>query len=64
MSQNLSLVVAIWDEDSKSRDDYMAGLRAEFPPTQLANNGDWKIAKLQHQETDGHVGAKDGAFCM
>ena len=25
LSKNLSLVVAIWDEDSKSRDDYMAG---------------------------------------
>merc|ERR1711936_119032 len=27
-----TLVVAIWDQDTTSRDDYMAGLRTVFPP--------------------------------
>ena len=52
---NLSLVVAIWDEDSKSRDDYMAGIRAVLPRSPISNIGQWNIVKLQHQEADGHV---------
>ena len=29
VQRNLSLVIAIWDEDSNSRDDYMAGVRRD-----------------------------------
>ena len=30
VTAKLSLVVAVWDQDSKSRDDYMAGVRMKF----------------------------------
>ena len=55
VQRSLSLVVAIWDSDSNSRDDYMAGFRAQFPPTQLPATSKWELIQLKHQEPDGHV---------
>merc|ERR1712241_1245906 len=51
-----SLVVAIWDQDSHSRDDYMAGFRCVFPP-QLPARADWRTVSLKHQDRDGHPAA-------
>jgi len=50
------LVVAIWDKDSHSRDDYMAGFRCVFPP-RLPARADWRTVSLKHQERDGHPAA-------
>ena len=51
-----SLVVAIWDKDSRTRDDYMAGVRIPMEEVQFfdARKGEVKL-ELQHQMPDGHV---------
>merc|ERR1719325_268396 len=54
VQRGLSLVVAIWDEDSRSRDDYMAGFRATFPPNPIPSQSLEQIVQLKHQEPDGH----------
>jgi len=54
VAKNLSLVVAIWDQDSKSRDDYMAGFRSILPPSPPPSSSEWQLVPLQHQEPDGH----------
>jgi len=48
-----SLVISIWDEDSSSRDDYMAGITIPL------KNLD-KFAKLKHVEVKLHVQEMDG----
>merc|ERR1712241_1441096 len=50
------LVVAIWDKDSHSRDDYVAGFRSVFP-ARLPARADWRTVSLKHQERDGHPAA-------
>ena len=51
-----SLVIAIWDKDSKSRDDFMAGVRIPMEEVFFfdALKGDVTL-ELQHQLADGHV---------
>jgi len=49
-----SLVISIWDEDSSSRDDYMAGLRLSLKQAQYFQNRSLVWLDLQHQEVDGH----------
>jgi len=49
-----SLVIAIWDEDSKSRDDYMAGFRLNLQQVQYFQRRDLVCLNLQHQDQDGH----------
>jgi len=60
---NKSLVVAIWDEDSTSRDDYLAGFRLSLKHVQYFQNTDKPVQiNLQHQHDDGHpaeLNAKD-----
>merc|ERR1719347_2359867 len=48
-----SLVVSIWDEDSSSRDDYMAGLRLSLKDVQYFKLRSIEV-KLLHQAMDGH----------
>ena len=50
-----SLVIAIWDEDSKSRDDYMAGIRISLKTVLNWTKYDIVELELRHQEKDGHV---------
>lgn len=52
---NKSLVIAIWDQDSKSRDDYMAGVRINLRTVLNWTKYDIVELELQHQEMDGHV---------
>jgi len=54
VTKSLDLVVAIWDQDSKSRDDYMAGFRAMLPAFPPPSSAEWKLVPLQHQDPDGH----------
>jgi len=49
-----SLVVAIWDEDSSSRDDYMAGLRLSLRDVQYFKHRTVVEVELLHQALDGH----------
>jgi len=49
-----SLVVSLWDEDSKSRDDYMAGFRLSLQQVQYFQRRNLVWLDLQHQEMDGH----------
>lgn len=51
-----SLVVAIWDDDSTSRDDYLAGVRIPMEEVLYfdANKG-LVTLDLQAQLADGHV---------
>jgi len=49
-----SLVVSLWDEDSKSRDDYMAGFRLSLQQVQYFQRRNLVSLDLQHQEMDGH----------
>ena len=51
-----SLVIAIWDKDSKSKDDYMAGVRIPMEEVFFfdAHKGVVKL-ELRHQMADGHV---------
>ena len=51
-----SLVIAIWDKDSTSRDDYMAGVRIPMEEVFFfdAHKGVVKL-ELRHQMADGHV---------
>jgi len=51
-----SLVVAVWDQDTTSRDDYMAGCRVQLPPDgpPLTGSTGWRTISLKHQDRDGH----------
>jgi len=51
---NKSLVVAIWDNDSKSRDDYLAGFRLSLKYVQYFQSTGLVQINLQNQHTDGH----------
>ena len=51
----LSLVVAIWDSDSTSRDDYIAGVRISLKEVQYFQKKDLVWISLQAQLLDGHV---------
>ena len=51
-----SLVVAIWDDDSTSRDDYMAGVRLSMQEVQFFDASLGLVTlELQPQLADGHV---------
>jgi len=50
---SMSLVVAIWDFDSNSRDDYMAGLRLSLKDVQFFKHKSKEVTLL-HQALDGH----------
>jgi len=52
--RRLSLVVAIWDQDTDTRDDYMAGIRVDLQDFPFEPFYDWKQVQLKHQATDGH----------
>eukprot|EP00090_Calanus_glacialis_P014312 TRINITY_DN23083_c0_g1_i2.p1 TRINITY_DN23083_c0_g1~~TRINITY_DN23083_c0_g1_i2.p1 ORF type:complete len:337 (-),score=63.35 TRINITY_DN23083_c0_g1_i2:83-1093(-) len=54
IQRNLSLVVAIWDQDTDSRDDYMAGIRVGLGDFPFGPSYDWKRVQLMHQASDGH----------
>jgi len=54
-----SLVVAIWDRDSKSRDDYMAGVRLSLQDIQYFTMFSSVQLSLMHQDMDGHPAAYD-----
>jgi len=49
-----SLVVSIWDEDSSSRDDYMAGFTLSLKDVQYFQHRSLVWLDLQHQGKDGH----------
>eukprot|EP00091_Calanus_sinicus_P025320 TRINITY_DN9601_c0_g1_i1.p1 TRINITY_DN9601_c0_g1~~TRINITY_DN9601_c0_g1_i1.p1 ORF type:complete len:239 (-),score=56.25 TRINITY_DN9601_c0_g1_i1:583-1299(-) len=49
-----SLIVSLWDEDSKSRDDYMAGVRLSLEHVQFFQHRGLVWLDLQHQGFDGH----------
>lgn len=50
-------MIAIWDEDSKSRDDYMAGIRISLKEVMFFDDMISDVTvELQHQMEDGHVG--------
>ena len=51
----LSLVVAIWDSDSTSRDDYIAGVRLSMKEVQYFQKKELVWISLQAQLLDGHV---------
>jgi len=50
---NKSLVVAIWDQDSNSKDDYMAGFRVSMKEFQFFQHRNITL-NLMHQDSDGH----------
>lgn len=52
----LSLVVAIWDSDSTSRDDYIAGVRLSMKEVQYFQKKELVWISLQAQLLDGHPG--------
>ena len=54
----LSLVVAIWDSDSTSRDDYIAGVRISLKEVQYFQKKDLVWISLQAQLLDGHVSVR------
>ena len=49
------LVISIWDEDSTSRDDFMAGVRINLNTLQFWEKTGLVKLELQHQDLDGHV---------
>jgi len=49
-----SLVIAIWDKDSTSRDDYMAGIRLSLQDVEYFTKWNYVTLELMHQEMDGH----------
>ena len=51
----MSLVVAIWDSDSTSRDDYIAGVRISLKEVQYFQRKELREIELQAQLLDGHV---------
>ena len=51
----MSLVVAIWDSDSTSRDDYIAGVRISMKEVQYFQKKELVWISLQAQLLDGHV---------
>ena len=51
----LSLVVAIWDSDSTSRDDYIAGVRISLKEVQYFQKKELVWISLQAQLLDGRV---------
>ena len=51
----MSLVVAIWDSDSTSRDDYIAGVRISMKEVQYFQKKEQVWISLQAQLLDGHV---------
>ena len=51
----MSLVVAIWDSDSTSRDDYIAGVRISLKEVQYFQKKELLWIDLQAQLLDGHV---------
>ena len=53
----LSLVVAIWDSDSTSRDDYIAGVRISLKEAQYFQKKEllWIELQAQSERLDGHV---------
>jgi len=56
-----SLVIAIWDEDSKSRDDYMAGIRISLQEVMFFDEMISDVTlELQHQLDDGHPAEPEG----
>ena len=54
----LSLVVAIWDSDSTSRDDYIAGVRISLKEVQYFQKKELIWISLQAQLLDGHVSVR------
>merc|ERR1712110_285150 len=57
-----SLVIAIWDKDSKTRDDYMAGVRIPMEEVSFFDSLKGVVTlELQHQLADGHPGEIDRA---
>jgi len=52
-----SLVIAMWDKDSSSRDDYMAGLRISLEDIQYFRKRETVRLELMHQAQDGHPAA-------
>ena len=54
----MSLVVAIWDSDSTSRDDYIAGVRISLKEVQYFQKKDLVWISLQAQLLDGHVSVR------
>ena len=54
----LSLVVAIWDSDSTSRDDYIAGVRISLKEVQYFQKKELVWISLQAQLLDGHVSVR------
>ena len=59
-----SLVIAIWDDDSTSRDDYLAGVRIPMEEVLYfdANKG-LVTMDLQAQLADGHVSNSNPESC-
>ena len=54
--ENKSLVIAIWDRDSTSKDDYMAGVRIPMEEVRFFDpNKGFVSLDLQAQLDDGHV---------
>ena len=53
----MSLVVAIWDSDSTSRDDYIAGVRISLKEVQYFQRKEllWIELQAQSDRLDGHV---------
>ena len=53
----MSLVVAIWDSDSTSRDDYIAGVRISLKEVQYFQRKEllWIELQPQSERLDGHV---------
>ena len=53
----MSLVVAIWDSDSTSRDDYIAGVRISLKEVQYFQKKEllWIELQAQSERLDGHV---------
>ena len=59
-----SLIVSIWDEDSDSKDDYMAGIRIDLQDVQYfdASKGVVEVTLQPQDPTDGHVSLKMKTF--
>ena len=60
-----SLVIAIWDDDSTSTDDYLAGMRIPMEEVLYfdANKG-LVTMDLQAQLADGHVSSSNTESCF
>jgi len=57
-----SLAIAIWDQDSKSRDDYMSGIRISLEDLAYFSIHGMVTVELQHQELDGHPAQPSGTW--